>query len=344
MRKIKIAQIGIGHDHAPDSFRTLYKRQDIFDIVGWCAVEGEENSVDFMKKRFDFYTKTKQLTLEEIWNTPDLEAVLIETGDWDLTKYARMAAERNLHVRMDKPGGMISGEYEDMLRVMKKTGKVFQVGYMYRYNPKYLELLQMVENGELGRIYSVEAHMDCEHGAEKRAWLGHFGGGMMNFLGSHLVDLIFRLQGIPEEIIPLNTSSGFDGVTANDIGFAVFRYKNGVSFAKTAACEPGGFMRRQLVVCGEKRTVTLLPFERYVEGGQKTDMRVCEKGVEGWGYDGVRSSSDTYDRYNAMFEDFYRFVTEGRKNPYTLEYEARLHRILLAACGDKVDYKGEIHL
>ena len=90
--------------------------------------------------------------------------------------------------------------------------------------------------------------------------------------------------------------------------------------------------------------MTLLPFERYVEGGQKTDMRVCEKGVEGWGYDGVRSSSDTYDRYNAMFEDFYRFVTEGRKNPYTLEYEARLHRILLAACGDKVDYKGEIHL
>lgn len=344
MRKIKIAQIGIGHDHAPDSFRTLYKRQDIFDIVGWCAVEGEENSVDFMKKRFDFYAKTKQLTLEEIWNTPDLEAVLIETGDWDLTKYARMAAERNLHVRMDKPGGMVSGEYEDMLRVMKKTGKVFQVGYMYRYNPKYLELLQMVENGELGRIYSVEAHMDCEHGAEKRAWLGHFGGGMMNFLGCHLVDLIFRLQGIPEEIIPLNTSSGFDGVTANDIGFAVFRYKNGVSFAKTAACEPGGFMRRQLVVCGEKRTVTLLPFERYVEGGQKTDMRVCEKGVEGWGYDGVRSTCDTYDRYNALFEDFYRFVTEGRENPYTLEYEARLHRVLLAACGDKVDYKGEIHL
>ena len=65
---------------------------------------------------------------------------------------------------------------------------------------------------------------------------------------------------------------------------------------------------------------------------------------EGWGYDGVHSSSDAYGRYDAMFDDFYRFVTEGRQNPYTLEYEARLHRILLAACGEQVDYKGEIEL
>lgn len=344
MRKIKIAQIGIGHDHAADSYRTLYNHPEQFDLVGWCAVEGEEDSVDLMKTRYDFYAKTKQLTLDEILNMPDLEAVLIETGDWDLTKYARMAAEKNLHVRMDKPGGADAVEFEELLRTMKKTGKVFQIGYMYRYNPKYLEILDMVEKGEIGTIYSVEAHMDCEHGAPKRAWLGKLDGGMMQFLGCHLVDLIFRLQGVPEEILALNTSSGFDGVTAKDIGFAVFRYKNGVSFAKTAACEPGGFMRRQLVVCGEKRTVTLLPFERFVEGGQKTDMRVCEKGVEGWGYDGVHSSSDAYGRYDAMFDDFYRFVTEGRQNPYTLEYEARLHRILLAACGAQVDYKGEIKL
>ena len=49
MRKIKIAQIGIGHDHAADSYRTLYNHPELFDLVGWCAVEGEEDSVDLMK-------------------------------------------------------------------------------------------------------------------------------------------------------------------------------------------------------------------------------------------------------------------------------------------------------
>lgn len=88
MQKIKIAQIGIGHDHAADSYRTLYNHPELFDLVGWCAVEGEEDSVDLMKTRYDFYAKTKHLTLDEILNIPDLEAVLIETGDWDLTKYA----------------------------------------------------------------------------------------------------------------------------------------------------------------------------------------------------------------------------------------------------------------
>ena len=62
MRKIKIAQIGIGHDHAADSYRTLYNHPEQFDLAGWCAEEGEEDSVELMKTRFDFYAKTKQLT------------------------------------------------------------------------------------------------------------------------------------------------------------------------------------------------------------------------------------------------------------------------------------------
>lgn len=41
----------------------------------------------------------------------------------------------------------------------------------------------------------------------------------------------------------------------------VFRYRNGISFAKSTAVEYGGFERRQLVVCGSKGTVELKPFE-----------------------------------------------------------------------------------
>lgn len=346
MKKIKIAQIGVGHDHACDTFRTICSMSDCFDVVGWCAAEGEEERAEQFKKQWPFLAEKPQMTLEELLALPGLEAVTVETDDWLLTKYTHIAAHHGLHIHMDKPGGTASNdpaEFEAMLRTVKHGGKVFQTGYMYRYNPYYLKVLEMVEQGELGPIYSVETHMDCEHAPEKRDWLSHFRGGMMNFLGCHLVDLIFRLQGIPEEILPLNTSSGFDGVTANDIGFAVFRYPHGVSFAKTAACEPGGFMRRQLVVCGQKKTVSLLPFEAYAENGQTTSMRICDNG-KGWGYAGEHSTSEVVDRYQGMMRDFHDMACGMHENPYTLDYEARLHRILLAACGETIDYKGDIVL
>ncbi|MEE1280161.1 MAG: Gfo/Idh/MocA family oxidoreductase [Oscillospiraceae bacterium] len=144
---------------------------------------------------------------------------------------------------------------------MKETGKVFHIGYMYRYNPYIQELMAQIKDGKLGEIISVEAQMNCTHPATTRQWLENLPGGMMFYLGSHLVDLIFRIQGKPEKIIPLNKCSGIDGVTAKDFGMAVFEYKNGVSFAKTTAVELGGFSRRQLVVNGTKATVELNPLE-----------------------------------------------------------------------------------
>lgn len=46
-KKIKIAQIGIGHDHALPTFRSLLKQKDIFDVVDFMCRkprEGERRS------------------------------------------------------------------------------------------------------------------------------------------------------------------------------------------------------------------------------------------------------------------------------------------------------------
>ena len=36
---------------------------------------------------------------------------------------------------MEKPGGTDKNMFNELIDVMKKTGKVFHTGYMYRYNP-----------------------------------------------------------------------------------------------------------------------------------------------------------------------------------------------------------------
>ena len=194
--------------------------------------------------------------------------------------------------------------------------------------------MKKIERGELGKIYAVEAHMDCKHTPEVRSWLGNFPGGMLFYLGCHLIDLIYRIQGEPDEVMPLSCSTGFDGVTAKDYGMVAFKYPSGVSFAKTSATENGGFMRRQLVICGEKGTIEIKPLEFIGEDNQQyTIMNECYE--PGWHKAWESSRSDGYRRYKAMMENFAELV-RGKENPYSYEYELKLYELIIRSCGAEV--------
>ena len=125
MKKIKIVQIGIGHDHAANTWDSLCKQTDIFDVVGWCPVADEaERPIP------GCYDRRPRLTLDEVFTIPDLDAVAVETDDWNLTEYAQMAAERGLAVHMDKPGAASQETFEKLAKTVKETDGVLQLGYM----------------------------------------------------------------------------------------------------------------------------------------------------------------------------------------------------------------------
>ena len=113
---------------------------------------------------------------------------------------------------------------------------------------------------------------------------------------------------------------------------AVFRYPNGISFAKTCDCELGGFVRRQLVICGEKGTIELQPMEYCVEDLQYTVMK--ETYSTDWQTTGEISQSENFDRYDGMMENFAYLVRGLKENPYTYDYELNLYKLVLRACGE----------
>ena len=331
MKKIKVAQIGTSkNSHGNLIWKSMIKQKDIFDVVGYALPENEREKFPDRAKAFDGYN---ELTVDEILNNPEIEAVAVETEEIYLTKYALMVANAGKHLHMEKPGGVDLADFEELVEILKSKNLTFSTGYMYRFNPIIQEALAKVKNGELGEIYSVEAHMDCKHPAEVRQWLQNFPGGMMFFLGCHLIDLIYQIQGEPEEIIPFNCSTGYDEVTANDYGMVVFKYKNGVSFAKTCANENGGFLRRQLVICGTKGTIEIKPLEVSAEGGLYTVMNEAYS-IE-WNKEWDTSKSEVYDRYDGMMRNFAEMV-RGKKNPYSYDYELGLYKLILKSCGKEV--------
>jgi len=261
----------------------------------------------------------------------EIEAVTVETEEIYLTKYATLVATHKKHIHMEKPGGLELAAFEKLIDMIKNNGTVFHIGYMYRYNPYIMELKEQIQHGEFGEIVSVEAQMNCVHPPKVRQWLENFPGGIMFFLGCHLVDLILQLQGKPENIIPLSRSTGHMGVTAEDFGMAVFEYPSGVSFAKVNATEVGGFGRRQLVVAGTKKTVELKPLEWYEAGGLFTGK--VEYTSNNWHDAGVAGKSDIIDRYDKMMTSFAAMVRGEMENPYTYDYELELYRTLMKVCG-----------
>jgi len=316
MRKIKVVQIGVNsHSHSNEIFKCLQKQTELFEIAGVVLPENERQRLPQKVKDLGC---DKELSLEEVLCDPEIEAVVIETDEIYLTKYALLAAKAGKHIHMEKPGGLSLADFEELIETVKRTGKVFHTGYMYRYNPYISDLLRKVKRGELGEITSVEAQMSCLHTEDTQRWVNEFPGGMMFFLGCHLTDLILRLQGVPERVVPLGE-------------MAVFTYGNGVSFIKTSARELGGFNRRQLVVTGTKGTVEIKPLETCV--GDKIYTTRSECFGTDWHAKGQLSQSELIDRYEAMMAAFADYVRGDEDNPYTPEYELLLYKTILQTCG-----------
>ena len=331
-RRLRVAQIGAAHLHAGAALSTVRRHPDLFELVGYGVPEEEKNTPFYeMSKKYETHTP------EEILALPDLDGVFIEVSEKNLTKYALLAAKRNLNVYMDKPGGIGLADFEELIQRVKKTGKVLHLGYMYRYNPAVKDLLEKIEKGELGEIYSVEGQMSCHTTSAFREFLKDYPGGMMFQLGCHLVDLILQIQGVPEEVIPVNAKTGFEGKDCTDLGFAALRYKNGTSFVKTSAVERGGFLRRQLVVCGSKGTVEIRPLEKDATDTHN-DAKLCtdiyETYSDEWAALPRMHTTDIYNRYDDMILSFARVLRGEEENRYTPDYELSLYKTLMKCCGE----------
>ena len=336
-QKPKVIQIGIGHDHDFSVINTMRKNKDYFDFMGYVVLEEEES---LFERKKDIYGWAKRLKLEEALEIKGPQGAFIETDDCNLTEYAYIAAKKGLSIHMDKPGGQDAEKFNNLIDYCKQNDIIFHTGYMYRYNPAVKNVIERIRKNEFGKIYYIEAQMNCFHPKEKRQWLRNYKGGMMNYLGCHLIDFVLQLQGRPKEIIPFNTSSGADNIDAEDCSMALLKYDSGISFVKATAIEAGGFMRRQLVICCEKATIEINPTERFEDGDKRSsDMYIstADKALN-WAYRGDKIHFKPFDRYNEMLIEFADIINGKKQNPYSYEYEKLVHNVLLNACGIKCNY------
>ena len=334
MKPIKLGHVGTMHDHSAAKLECVKKFPDLFEVVGCVAESPERAAALAHTPPYEGIPFTDRQGLLDA----GVEAVLVESFECDLVHEAQFWADRGVHLHIDKPAGDDVASLERLLRTAKEKKLAVQMAYMYRYNHAIRDCMKRVEQGELGEIYQVTAVMNTGHSAEKRNWLGNFRGGIQFFLGCHMIDLVYRFQGLPQAIHPFLKSTGFDGVTSTDVSHALFEYPNGISTVEATSAEVNGYGRRQLVVCGSLGTYEIEPLEApthayFIPAKDAATYADRRREIE-------LPPFDPKCRYDDMMIDFARFVRGEAENPYTPSYELTLQKLLMYCCGDtEADWK-----
>ena len=140
MKKMKIGQIGIGHNHGEGKMLAVQKFPELFEVIGYA----EENQAWLEKRgQLPCYKDLPRMSVEELLEQCD--AVLVETDVWDLTATAQKCIDAGKHIHFDKP---LSGEldaYKKVLDTAKEKNLVVQLGYMYRYNPAIKQCIKDIK-------------------------------------------------------------------------------------------------------------------------------------------------------------------------------------------------------
>lgn len=337
MKPIKVVQYGCwGFTHAEHTMLTMRSLPQYFDVVGFCEPDEEK-----LKSALNLpaYQGLRIVSKEELLSGFSADAIIVETAEVEQADDALMFAKAGYHIHSDKPCGASDEVFAELMKTVLDNNLIFQNGYMYRYNPAVVRALEMVRSGELGELICIEAQMSqCYHG-DILNFLGDLPGGMMFYLGCHLVDLVYQFMGEPLEVIPMNTESGLESPDITDFGMALLKYKHGLSLIKTVACEVSGDARRQFVISGTKGTIEIKPIEspHDLPGtvcGNKISMSITRTGHTSLFADRPEIISfPPYGRYDAMMIDFAKTVAGEKTNDFDCKKELAVHKLLTKVCG-----------
>lgn len=87
----------------------------------------------------------------------NVDAIAIATPVRTHFQLAREALLHGKHVLVEKPLTASVEEAEELIALAEEQQRILMVGHTFVYNPAVHELQKLVQSGDLGKIYSVEA-------------------------------------------------------------------------------------------------------------------------------------------------------------------------------------------
>jgi predicted dehydrogenase len=164
---------------------------------------------------------------------PDLDLVIVTTppdSHFDVTK---ASLEAGKHVLVEKPFVPTVTQAKDLCDLSRQAGKFLCVFQNRRWDADFLTVKKLVEEGKLGRVVEFESHFDRYRPDVPTTWKSRLGikngGGPVFDLGSHLIDQIYVLFGLPTAVFAKFVNQREGTLGGEPDGFtAMLSYDNGL--------------------------------------------------------------------------------------------------------------------
>jgi predicted dehydrogenase len=134
------------------------------------------------------------------------DTVIVTTVDSTHSDYIVRAMELGCDVITEKPMTTDAAKCQAIIDTQKRTGRNCTVGFNYRYSPPRTQVKDLLMEGTIGDVLSVDFHwmLNTHHGADYfRRWHSRkeFSGGLMVHKSTHHFDLVnWWLSAIPETV------------------------------------------------------------------------------------------------------------------------------------------------
>jgi len=261
--KINVALVG-GNSMGWSDLESFLKNPEI-ECVALCDVDR-----NVLNKRTDDIVKMGRpkpklyIDYRKMLENKDIDVVIIGTPDhWHCMIFCDAVENKN-HVYVEKPIGNSIAEINIMQKAIKKHGKMAQVGQWQRSQPHFVDAINFLRTGKLGRIRTCKAWSFVDwkgpvpkvpdspvpEGVDYERWLGpaplrpfnrnrfhltwrwywEYGNGLMTDWGVHLIDYILYGMGVsvPESVMATGGKYAFpdDDMVTPDTMTAVYDFKD----------------------------------------------------------------------------------------------------------------------
>ena len=240
---------GIAQKHA----QAIVGLEDQVELVAFCDRDESKArafSVQYAAGRASVFTDPRAM-----FDQANLNLIVVCLPPFAHTDEVELAAERGVHVLMEKPIALTSEHAWRMVESAERAGIKTQVGFMYRFGEAVSQMKRRLDAGTIGpvglfsaRYFSNSLHAPWWRVKEKS-------GGQLVEQIIHLFDMMRYLVGEPVSVFGRQANVFHRSVpdyTVEDVSATVVSFANGalgVVYATNGAL-PGQWIKEWRVVTG----------------------------------------------------------------------------------------------
>ena len=172
-------------------------------------------------------------SLEEMLSAnPDLDVVSVCTPNGLHAEHSIQALKAGKHVLCEKPMAISVKDCSAMIHAAERANKRLFIVKQNRFNPPVVAVKDLIDQGKLGKIYSVQLNCFWNRNAEyyKNSWKGtkDLDGGTLYTQFSHFIDLLYWFLGDVESVDAFTGNFDHQGlIEFEDTGVVILKFLTG---------------------------------------------------------------------------------------------------------------------